>query len=79
LVKKDLHVVAVPSLDYYGIKHNLLFRLLGLGTLILKNRSGEKMKIRLITHAAQAVKKMSFLKEKKEESVPPHKDPWDEM
>ena len=79
-VKKDLHVFAVPALDYFAIRHNLVFRILGVGTLILKNRSGEKIKIRWLTRASRAVRKMSLLKRKKGRGSGPRlKDPWDEV
>jgi len=77
--KKDLHVIALPALDYFSLKHNLLFRLLGLGTIVMKNRSGERLTIRSVTRAARIMKTMAAAKTGKSTAARSRlRDPWDD-
>jgi hypothetical protein len=79
LVKKDLYIFSLPEMDYFTLKHNLLFRPLGIGTIVLKNKSGETITVRSVAYAPKAIKKMTEIKKQGREGKGRRKrDSWDE-
>ncbi|MBN1523324.1 MAG: PH domain-containing protein [Spirochaetales bacterium] len=64
LVKKELFIFKLTDIDYLVLKQNLLYRLFGVGTILIKNRAGEIVTIRSLKYASHLVRKLSYARSK---------------
>jgi hypothetical protein len=61
-LKKDLYIFSIPDIALVVLKQNILYRLLGLGTISLQKRSGEQIVIRSIRGATRMLKELTEMK-----------------
>jgi hypothetical protein len=59
LVKKDLHVFSIEEMDGMVLTHNLISRLFGIGTIVLKDRNGDRVTVRGLGRASEMVKEIA--------------------
>ncbi|MBN2737033.1 MAG: PH domain-containing protein [Spirochaetales bacterium] len=65
LLKKDLYVFEISEIDLVILRQNILFRFLGMGTLIFQKKSGDQVKIISLKQANEMMKLISRLKSPK--------------
>jgi hypothetical protein len=58
-VKKDLHMFSASELDFFVLKHNLLSRLFGIGTLVLSGKNGDLITVRGVGRAGRIMKEIA--------------------
>jgi hypothetical protein len=51
-ILKELYIFSIPEIDHVVLKQNIITRLLGIGTLLLQKKSGERVIIASIKDAA---------------------------
>lgn len=56
LIKKELFVFSVPEMEIFRLKQNILYRLLGIGTITIQKKSGETVIIKSLKNAPQVMK-----------------------
>jgi hypothetical protein len=62
IIKKELYVISIPLMDVIILKQNILYRILGIGTIVLQKKSGEKIIITSIKSASKTFKEISDIK-----------------
>ncbi|MBN1698445.1 MAG: PH domain-containing protein [Spirochaetales bacterium] len=61
VVCTSLYVFSVPEIDHIVLKQNILFRLLGIGTIVFMKKSGEKVTIASIKNASKVFRQFSSI------------------
>lgn len=51
-ILKELYIFSIPEIDHVVLKQNILTRLLGIGTILLQKKSGERVIIASIKNAS---------------------------
>jgi len=59
LVKTDLLVFSIPQMEYVTLKHNLVSRLLDIGTLVVQEKSGERIVVRSVGQASAVLRALA--------------------
>jgi hypothetical protein len=62
IVWKALYIFSIPEIDHVVLKQNILYRLIGVGTIVFQKKSGEKVIINSIKNAPKVFRELSLIK-----------------
>jgi hypothetical protein len=69
LIKKELFIFSIPEIEHFILKQNIVTRLFGIGTIVLKKKSGETVRIGSLKNVSSVIKKLSSIKSKEASGV----------
>jgi hypothetical protein len=62
LIWKALYIFSIPEIDHVVLKQNIIYRFLGIGTIMFQKKSGEKVMMCSLKNAPKVFRELSSIK-----------------